>query len=120
MNAQVRVINNMVYLIHFPTPIGSSTHSAQHYIGWCKDDLFDARMDCHRKGRGSCLLRAANNAGIKWSVVRKWEGKDGNFERKLKNWKKTKQLCPVCNKALAKRLKGEAEAGVTETGEEVA
>lgn len=79
----------MVYLIHFDKPF----KHAQHYIGYTEH--FEERMDCHKHGTGSRLLRAVNKAGIGWKVVRTWEG-DGNLERRLKNWKKASQLCPVC------------------------
>ncbi len=84
----------MVYLICFERPFGH----AHHYIGYSDDSRFAARIECHRKGRGSRLLRAVNEAGIDWKVVRTWPGKDGNFERKLKNRKKAWQLCPVCRR----------------------
>jgi predicted GIY-YIG superfamily endonuclease len=74
----------MVYLIHFERPL----HRAQHYLGYTRDECFESRINCHRNERGSCLLRAVNSAGITWEVVRKWPGKDGNFERQLKNRKK--------------------------------
>lgn len=80
----------MVYLIHFET----NYKRARHYIGYT--EKFEARMECHRKGKGSHLLNAVNKAGIPWSVVRTWPDKDGNFERKLKNRKNASQLCPVC------------------------
>lgn len=88
----------MVYLIHFDRPY----KRARHYLGYTTN--FDARMECHRKGRGSCLLRAVNNAGIGWKVVRTWPDADGNFERKLHNWKKSWQLCPVCQEERMKNI----------------
>jgi predicted GIY-YIG superfamily endonuclease len=84
----------MVYLIHFEKKIGH----AQHYIGFCYDERFAARIHHHEKGTGSRLLKAVNEAGIKWSVVRQWPNEDGNFERKLKNKKKASLLCPICLK----------------------
>lgn len=82
----------MVYLIHFDEPFGH----AQHYLGYSKDELFEKRMECHKKNQGSRLIAAVNKAGIGWKVVRTWPNEDGNFERKLKNWKKSRCLCPVC------------------------
>jgi predicted GIY-YIG superfamily endonuclease len=71
----------MVYLIHFNTKF----HHCQHYIGYSADDLFFARIEHHKKGTGSALVRAVNLAGIGWAVVRIWPLQDGNFERKLKS-----------------------------------
>lgn len=84
----------MVYLIHFHKKF---KHAA-HYIGYCQDDLFDKRMECHRKNKGSKLIAAVNKAGIGWDVVRTWPDMDGNYERQLKNLKKSQCLCPKCCK----------------------
>ncbi len=83
----------MVYLIHFEQKF----HHCQHYIGFSKDELFESRLKHHLKGSGSRLIRAVNKAGIKWSVVKTWPDADGNFERKLKNYKKASHFCPICN-----------------------
>lgn len=82
----------MVYLIHFDQKL----KHAEHYLGYAKDELFEKRIECHRKNQGSKLLRALNKLGIGWSVVRTWPGQDGNFERQLKNRKKSRCLCPIC------------------------
>lgn len=82
----------MVYLIHFDQPL----KHAQHYLGFVEKDL-DQRIRRHRNGQGAKLLRAVNQAGIGWSVVKVWEDGDRNFERSLKNKKKTKCFCPKCN-----------------------
>lgn len=81
----------MVYLIHFDHPL----KHAQHYLGFVESNL-DERIKRHKAGVGAKILKAANEAGIGWSVVRTWEDGDRNFERKLKNQKKSRCLCPVC------------------------
>lgn len=81
----------MVYLIHFEEKIGK----AQHYLGYTKN--LESRMYYHRNGNGAAILRACNERNIKYDVVREWDGADGNFERKLKKFKKSKRLCPICN-----------------------
>lgn len=81
----------MVYLIHFDKPLAH----AQHYIGFAENNL-EQRISRHRSGAGAKLLRAANIAGISWNVVKVWEEGDRNFERSLKNKKKTRCICPVC------------------------
>lgn len=82
----------MVYLIHF----SEKFKHARHYIGFT-DGKLDQRMEHHRKGTGSSLMKAVTNAGIEWSVARIWESGNRNFERKLKNRKESKCLCPVCS-----------------------
>lgn len=81
----------MVYLIHFDQKL---CH-AQHYIGFCEKGL-ESRLEYHRSGRGSKLLKAVAEKGIGFGVVRTWDEGDRNFERKLKNQKNAKKLCPVC------------------------
>lgn len=82
----------MVYLIHFD---GHLAH-AQHYIGFCEENLAQ-RVKRHREGRGSKLMRAVTRAGISWHVVRTWENGNRDFEKRLKNRKNAKKLCPICN-----------------------
>lgn len=82
----------MVYLIHFH----KSLSHANHYIGYSKDELFDKRIECHKNNRGACILTALNKKRITWEVAREWPNEDGNFERKLKNKKNAKLLCPIC------------------------
>lgn len=81
-----------VYLIHFDRNL----HHARHYLGWTSLDL-DERIRRHRTGAGAALLRALNQLGIQWQVVRVWEDRPQSFERELKNHKNTPRLCPVCN-----------------------
>jgi predicted GIY-YIG superfamily endonuclease len=81
----------MVYLIHFEQKLSH----AQHYIGFAENDL-EQRIEKHKSGLGAKILRAANQAGINWNVVKVWDNGDRTFERKLKNQKKARCLCPVC------------------------
>lgn len=82
----------MVYLIHFETKLSH----AQHYIGWCADGDLQKRFRKHLKGQGANILAACLKAGIKFDIVRTYPGKDRTFERKLKNYHKSKQLCLIC------------------------
>jgi predicted GIY-YIG superfamily endonuclease len=86
----------MIYLIHFDLKL----HHAQHYLGYTDSETIGSRIERHRSGNGSKLMRAVTLAGIPWNVVRTWSG-DRNMERRLKNWKKSSQLCPVCRKGKA-------------------
>lgn len=90
-----------VYLIHFSSPL----KHARHYIGW--SNFIKQRIRHHRAGTGSKICKAAVENGIELIVAREWEGKDGNFERKLHNQKKASELCPICSGEKAyKRMKG--------------
>jgi predicted GIY-YIG superfamily endonuclease len=84
-------VKGIVYLIHFHSPLGR----ANHYLGWTVN--LQTRMDSHRNNSGARILRACNIIGITWEVVRTWEQEDRHFERKLKNLKNAKRLCPVCS-----------------------
>jgi predicted GIY-YIG superfamily endonuclease len=86
--------HHMVYLIH----LKKKFHNTQHYVGFSHDDKFDGRIWHHQRGTGARFLKAANLAGIKWTVVHTWPKKDGHFERLLKRQKNAKRFCPVCNK----------------------
>jgi predicted GIY-YIG superfamily endonuclease len=82
----------MVYLIHFSEKL----HHAQHYIGYVKSNLSE-RLHQHKTGQGAKLLKAVNECGIEWEVVKVWRKGDRHFERKLKNYKKARRFCPFCN-----------------------
>ena len=87
-----------IYLVHFWEPF----KHAQHYLGFTADgedvlESVEKRLDRHRSGRGSVLLRHVSEAGIKFSVVRVWPGLSRNAERSLKNRRDNKRICPVCN-----------------------
>jgi predicted GIY-YIG superfamily endonuclease len=81
----------MVYLIHFEEKL----HHAQHYIGFVDKNL-QQRIKKHKSNKGAKLFVAVNNKGIPWEVVRVWEGGDRQLERRLKNRKKSRCLCPLC------------------------
>lgn len=80
-----------VYLLHFARPY----HGKQHYLGFSTD--VEKRLKAHKSGRGAPLLGAVTKRGIRWSVVRKWQRKDGFFEQMLKRRFALKELCPVCS-----------------------
>jgi hypothetical protein len=96
-----RGVAGNVYLIHLERGLVPA-HGSTHYIGWASEDGLWERIETHAAAlpgtphRGSPMLAAANERGIRWSVVRIWRGADRHFERKLKRRKKAKHLCPVC------------------------
>ncbi len=61
------------------------------------------RIAKHRAGEGSALLRSANRAGVSWHVVRVWKDADLEAEKLLKAMG-ARNLCPVCNAAVARRV----------------
>lgn len=82
-----------VYLVHFARPF----KHAKHYIGYTDLSLqerFKRHMSNAQLRRGSALLRAVIEAGIKFKVVRTWDG-DREVEKRKKNGHATRQ-CPVC------------------------
>lgn len=80
-----------VYLIHFKFKL----HHAGHYIGFSK--CLDFRIAAHREGTGAKLIRAINQLGIPWMVVRTWKVDGQGFERWLKDQKHASRFCPICN-----------------------
>lgn len=81
----------MVYLIHFERKL----KHAQHYLGFVESDL-EQRLERHRSGQGAKLMKAVIAAGIPWEVVKVWPDGDRNFERSLKNKRKSRCFCPKC------------------------
>ena len=86
-----------VYLLHFSQPLGDPGNprgQAQHYIG--SADNLAQRLTSHQLGHGAAILRACKERGIDFCLVRTWPG-GRQEERKLKNRKKARALCPICN-----------------------
>ena len=79
-----------VYLIHFERRY----KHAGHYLGYSSDLV--SRIRAHRLGQGARLLQVVNDAGIRWFVVRIWDG-GYDLEHALKARRNAPQLCPVCN-----------------------
>ena len=93
-----------VYLIHFE----QKYHHAGHYLGYSKHLWF--RIITHRANTGAKLLRAVNEAGINWSVVRTWAVNSQDLEKKLKSLKNSPRLCPICNPELDEEIENEYAA----------
>jgi predicted GIY-YIG superfamily endonuclease len=90
-----------VYVLHFDP----AYRHARHYVGWAADP--DARIAAHLAGHGSPLVRAAVSAGASVRVAALIAG-SRHLERRLKNWHKTGQFCPLCREARAARPPGPA------------
>jgi predicted GIY-YIG superfamily endonuclease len=87
----------IVYLIHFEQPVGDPKNprgQARHYLGWALD--LDVRLAAHASGNGSRLMQVVGELGIRWRVVRTWEG-SRELERQLKRQHNSPRLCPICN-----------------------
>lgn len=92
-----------VYLLHFEPRY----KHAQHYLGFA-DDIGRRVYEHEMSGSGAKLPDAARKAGVEMYLARFWEGKDRNFERKLKGRKRRpdgsashhtgslRRLCPIC------------------------
>jgi hypothetical protein len=79
----------MIYLLHYDRPL----HHAQHYLGSCDDAQ---RIQDHGNGTSRARLpQVFCELGVQFIVARTWEG--GRIgERKLKNQKNARVLCPIC------------------------
>ncbi len=78
------------YLIHLDVKMSH----AQHYIGYA--DSVAKRVKKHGTSEGARMLQVARQRGITFQHVRSWWGKGRDFERQLKNRKKSRLLCPLC------------------------
>ncbi len=88
---------NTVYLLHFDEPL----HHARHYLGTTKNLPF--RLQQHRRGEGSPLVKAVLDAGICVHLANTWEGGHA-LERQLKNRHNSPKICPICQ--AEKRIRG--------------
>ena len=86
-------LRGSVYLICFK----SKLHHAKHYVGFAEEGNLEKRIETHRRGNGSKLMKAVNQNGIEWEVARVWENKTRGFERRIKNQNNTKRYCPFCS-----------------------
>lgn len=82
-----------VYLICFSKKL----FHAKHYIGWTEKPL-GVRLADHKSGSGAKILAALVKQKISFKVTRIWENQTGHFERKLKNQKNSRALCPCCGR----------------------
>jgi hypothetical protein len=79
----------MIYLLHYDSPL----HHAQHYLGSCDDPQ---RIQDHGAGTSRARLpQVFFELGVKFVVAQTWEG-GRTDERKLKNRKNARVLCPIC------------------------
>jgi predicted GIY-YIG superfamily endonuclease len=91
-------MKGIIHLIHFDEPIGNRSKPrgmAQHYIGYALALI--ERLQEHARGDGARIMAAVVSYGISWKVVRTWKG-GRKEERKLKNRKKARKICPLCKK----------------------
>lgn len=84
----------IIYLIHLAAPVHPDRPS-RHYLGIAPTGQLAARIQAHRDGRGSPMLRAATARGIAWDVAITWRGTRTD-ERRLKQLHAAPSLCPLC------------------------
>jgi predicted GIY-YIG superfamily endonuclease len=88
-----------VYLLHFSQPY----FHARHYVGFTRN--LDRRLDEHRRGAGSPLIRAAVRVGIEVFVARRWEHVTRAFERRIHRRPPPRSKgCPICRGRPALRV----------------
>jgi putative endonuclease len=80
----------VIYIIELTRPLGNERHQARYYMGWCRWNEYE-RLNAHRKGNGSAMLRAAVERGIPFDIVATRPGTRGD-ERRYKNQKNHKRL----------------------------
>lgn len=90
-------LTGYVYLIRLDTLL---SNKVRYYIGFTPRTPLE-RLETHRKGQGAKILAECNRRGITYHIVRVWEDVTRNFERKLKNRKNHKRLCPILNPQLS-------------------
>ena len=83
----------MIYILHFE----KKYFHAQHYVGYTKNPIRRFKEHFNGQQRSSPLLRAVLKAGIKIEVALLKSGTRKD-ERKIKNRKKVRELCPICIK----------------------
>lgn len=89
--ADARVdVPGTVYLLHFGRPY----FRARHYVGWSTN--FRRRIEQHRSGSGSPLVRAVVSDGIEIYLARTWENVTRKFERRCHRAKRSPSVCPIC------------------------
>lgn len=83
----------MVYLLCFT----ENYRHARHYIGFVDggETELKSRLQQHRSGSGARLMQVVSEAGIDFKLARTWPDGDRNFERHLKNMKKSSSYCPI-------------------------
>ena len=88
-----------VYLVHYKRPRGHIRHA----VRWIEAPAGAIRK-LYRNLHTQPIDHRAKAQGIGFILVRTWHGRDGGFERKLKDQKHHSRLCPFCNpKGFAKR-----------------
>lgn len=58
------------YLLKLSKPLGNEKHSAQYYLGSCKN--LEDRLQKHRSGNGAAFLKAAKEKNITFNLIRVW------------------------------------------------
>jgi hypothetical protein len=96
-DAAMRGGEGQVYLAHFARKIGNPDNpkgQAQHYLGHTRRELCERQAE-ELGPNAPAILRAVNEAGIEWHVVRTWPGTK-DTERQLKLMNAANRLCPEC------------------------
>lgn len=85
-----------LYLLHFTVKVADH---AGHYLGYARE--VEPRLNTHRRGHGSPLIRALVERGGDFLLVRTWSNGSRTQERELKRCKQLRRLCPLCRNGRA-------------------
>lgn len=99
MTEQGRAVT--IYLLHFDPP---GPNNLRHYIGACYEGNLEARLARHARLGGSQTVARALKARSTFLVVRLIHGQDWATERRLKNARSHRRMCPLCTPDLRKWL----------------
>lgn len=88
----------MIYLLHADKSVGTvGRNSAQHYIGYAKEDGLWRRLMEHQNNTSRAkIITAFHEVGAKLYLVRLWPEGGQALERHLKETGHYKSRCPVC------------------------
>lgn len=110
-----------VYMFHFIEKIGGR---AGHYVG--ETDNLEARLEEHARttwmpldepsyaegkkrtgvkhGAGATLMGVANSRKIEYVLARVWSDQGRDLEKRIKQFKNTPRLCPICTPGAETRM----------------
>lgn len=95
-------MTGVIYLLHLNEPY----FHAQHYLGWTQSDAtLPMRLRHHERGTGAKFMRAVAEAGITYTVALIDPDGTRDDERRLKNRKNARGICPICKEEYLRKTK---------------
>ena len=100
-----------VYLLHF----SRAYYHARHYLGFTQN--LEGRLQRHRWGAGSPLVRAAVRTGVEIFLARRWDNVTVAFERRVHERRGgLRHVCPICSGPAARRIGNPHRDPITDIG----